>query len=109
LLLNFSHNDGELRERLLDPAHASAGPRVKPLHHKIFAHESFGDDQLIDIETVVVLCIRNRRLQRLFHILGDTLVRKGEIGQSLLTFLPRISWATRLSFCGLTRKLRATA
>src|SRR5215210_794502 len=25
------------------------------------------------------------------------------------TFLPRISWASRLSFCGLTRSIRATA
>src|SRR5580704_15710700 len=28
---------------------------------------------------------------------------------AILTFLPRISWATRLSFCGLTRSMRAIA
>src|ERR1700690_2603524 len=28
---------------------------------------------------------------------------------AIATFLPRISWATRLSFCGLTRSMRVTA
>src|SRR5205807_1169360 len=46
------------------------------------------------------------------HFLTSRAIRLRENSRSasaLATFLPRISCATRLSFCGLTRSMRATA
>src|SRR5271166_5318985 len=71
----------------MDRAHTSAGARVKALHHEIFANIGFGDDQLIDVETVIVLRVRYRGLKSLLHVLRDPLVRKGELRQSLFHLL----------------------
>src|SRR4051794_32610958 len=46
------------------------------------------------------------------HLRTSTAMRLRENSRSasaVATFLPRMSWATRFSFCGLTRRLRATA
>src|SRR5215210_7117653 len=46
------------------------------------------------------------------HLRTSTAMRLRENSRSAsaaATFLPRMSWATRFSFCGLTRRLRTTA
>jgi hypothetical protein len=68
-----------------------------------------GDDQIVDVEVVVVLGVGDRRFQALLDVDRDPLARELQVGERRATFLPRISCATRLSFCGLTRSMRATA
>jgi len=53
--------------------------RVKALHHEILADACLGYDQIVDIEVVIVFCIRDRGLQDLLHRKRDTLAREGKL------------------------------
>ena len=54
---------------------------MEALDHQRLADMRLGDDQIVDVEVVVVLRIRDRRLQALAHVLGDALAREFEIGE----------------------------
>ena len=90
-----------------------ARPRARgreALHHQRLADIGLGDDEIVDVELVIVLGVGDRALERLLHVARDALA--GELADRRApssTFLPRISCATRLSFCGETRSMRATA
>ena len=48
--------------------------------HDGFSDMCFGDDQIVDVEIVIVLRIRDRRLQTFAYVGGDSLARKFQIG-----------------------------
>ena len=74
------------------------------------ADMSLGDDQFVDVEIVIVLGIGDHQIQALLDIDRNSLARELQIGErGRSPFLPRINCATRLSFCGLTRSIRAIA
>ena len=83
----MTHLDGDLRERLHDFAETATGTRTTALHDQVFANPCFGDDQLVNVQVVVVLGVRDCGLQALLDVLRDTLVRESQVGQSLLDFL----------------------
>jgi hypothetical protein len=98
-----------MSERLLDARRAAAAAGMKALHDDGLAHISLGNNQLVDIEIVVVLGVCDRRFKRLLDGRGDALARKLKLGQRLVNLLAADDAATRLSFCGLMRSVRATA
>jgi SAM-dependent methyltransferase len=73
----LAHDDGEVRERLLDPPDATARPGLPPLHHQRLADMGLGDDEVVDIEVVVVLGVGDRRLQRLLDLARNRLAPLG--------------------------------
>src|SRR5512134_2544103 len=81
LLLDLTHHDGDLRERLDDLARAAAAARVEALHDEVLADVGLGHDELVDVEAMVVLGVRHRRHDALAHVLGDALPRELEIGE----------------------------
>ena len=91
------------------PGHGRA--RVEPLHHQRLADERLGDDEVVDVEVVVVLGIGDGALERLLDARPSRsrLRENSRSASAVDTFLPRIRPATRLSFCGDTRSMRATA
>src|SRR5580765_5383773 len=56
-LADFTQNDRQMREGLLDPARPSARARAEPFHHQRLADMSLGHNEIVDVETVVVFRI----------------------------------------------------
>jgi hypothetical protein len=82
---------------------------METLHDDRLADIGLGDDQIVDIEIVVVLGVCDGRFKRLLDVEAMRLREKVRSASALSTFLPRIIAATRFSFCGLMRSVRATA
>jgi hypothetical protein len=61
-----------------------ARPGAPALHHQVLADIGLDDDEVVDVEAVVVLRVRHRRLERLLDVLADALLREGEVGERLL-------------------------
>src|SRR5215472_746540 len=68
-----------MRKRFEDASNTAAPARHVTLDHQPLAHVRLGDHEIVDIEIVVVLRVRNRRFQTLANILGDPLLREFEI------------------------------
>ncbi len=63
---------------MMRPMRASPANR-EPLEHERLAHMRLGNDEIVDVQFVIVLRIRDRRLEALAHVLGDSLARKFQI------------------------------
>ena len=80
-----------------------ARPRARgmeALHDERLADMGLGDDQIVDVEVVIVLGVGDRRLQAFLTSPAMRLRENSRSASAISTFLPRISCATRLSFCG---------
>src|SRR3546814_1463706 len=53
-------------------------------HHEALADGRLGHVEAVDVELMVVLCIGDRRLQRLLHVDGDAPLREGQLGEGRL-------------------------
>src|SRR5690606_13779275 len=73
--------------RLLDTARAATATDVEALHDDRLTYIGFGDDQRIDVEVMVVFCVRNCGLERLLNRIGDPLTRERQIGKSRIHLL----------------------
>ncbi len=62
-------------------AHAASPARRETLEYECLADMSFGNDKIVDVELVIVLRVRDRRLEALADILRDALARKFKIGE----------------------------
>lgn len=78
---DFTNNDREVRERLLDTAGATTATSMEPLHDDRLADIGFRHDQCIDIQVVVVFRVGDCRFQRLLDRAGNPLGREFEIGK----------------------------
>src|SRR4051794_19383599 len=76
-----------MREGLLDLRRPATTASGEALHDERVAHESFGNDESVGIEAMIVLGVRNGAFQHLLDLTGDTLVAEFEFGQSLLDLL----------------------
>src|SRR5690606_5305113 len=65
----------------------STATRHEALHDERIAHEGFGNDERVGIETMVVFGVGDGALEHLLHLAGDALVAEFEIGQSPLDLL----------------------
>src|SRR5262249_8383572 len=86
--LDLTHDDRQVRKRLENASNTAAAAWCESLDHERFADMRLGDDEIVDVEIVVVLSIRDRRFQALAHVPGDALARKlkvGERARNLLT------------------------
>ena len=54
------------------------------LHHQTLADCRFGDDEPVHVQLVIVLRVRDRRLQALAHVTGDAAARVGERDERLV-------------------------
>ena len=80
------------------------------LDHQRLADMRLGDDEIVDVEVVIVLGIGDRRIPgTCARPWRCAFCENSRSASALATFLPRISCATRLSFCGDTRSMRETA
>src|SRR3954467_10769986 len=79
--LNLTHDDGQVRERLQNLAHAATAARMEALQHQSLADKRLGDDQFVDVEIVIVLGVGDRRLQALLDFGGDPLLRELQVGE----------------------------
>src|SRR6516162_4573295 len=52
---------------------------MEALDYQRLADMCLGDDEIVDVEVVIVLRVRNRGLQALAHVLGDALARELEV------------------------------
>ena len=98
--LDLTHDDGQVGERLENLPDPAAAARAKALDHQRLADMGLGDDQIVDVEVVIVLGVGDRRFQTLAHVAAMRLRENSRSASAVATFLPRISCATRLSFCG---------
>ena len=97
-------------ERLQDAGAATAAAGMEALHHHVLADPRLADDEIVDVELMVVLGVGDGAHQALPDVAGDALPARTRARRApCSTFLPRIIAATRLSFCGDTRRFRATA
>src|ERR1043165_4442032 len=78
---DFTHHDGEVRERLHDACRTATPARREALHDQRLANMRLGNDEIVDVEFVIVFRIRDRRLQTLANVLRDPLAREFEIGE----------------------------
>ena len=74
-------SDRQVRKRLENASDTATAARGEALDHERLADMGLGDDEVVDVEVVIVLCVGNRRFQALADILGDSLARKLEIGE----------------------------
>ena len=72
-IFDFPDDDRQVGEGLLDAPGAAAGPWREALHDERLADIGLGDDEVVDVELVVVLGIRNRAFQGLLDLDGDAL------------------------------------
>jgi len=78
----IAHDDGQVRERLQDPADTAAPTRVKPLEHDRLTNMRLRQtDEIIDVEIVIVLGVGDRRFEALAHVARDALARELQVGQ----------------------------
>ena len=73
-----------MRKRLQDAGAAATRTGLETLHDQRLANIGFLDEQAVDIQRVVVLCVGDSRLQRLFNVTGDTTTREGQGGDRLV-------------------------
>jgi len=71
----------------VDLTETTTCPRATALHDKVLANPSFCDDQFVNIQVMVVLCIGDRRLQTFLYVDCDTLLREGQIVQRFFDLL----------------------
>src|SRR5919112_6542873 len=57
---DFANHDGEVREGLQDAGAAATRTGVETLQHERLADEGLGDDEIVDVQVVVVLSVRDR-------------------------------------------------
>src|SRR5262245_27437601 len=79
--LDLTHDDRQVRERLVNAPGPATRARREALHDEPLAHMRLDDDQIVDVEVVIVLGVGDRRFQALAHVLGDALARELEIGE----------------------------
>src|SRR5262249_17060804 len=60
LRLDLTHDDGEVRERLENPADAAARARRVPFHDQRLADMRLHDHEIVDVEIVIVFRIGDR-------------------------------------------------
>src|ERR687893_1278061 len=77
----FAHHDGEVRERFQDAGAAAAGPGMEALQDERLADVGLFDHEIVYVEIVVVLGIRDGALKALAHVAGDALPRELEVGE----------------------------
>ena len=70
-----------MRERLHDACRTATSARRKTLHHDAVADMGLGDDQIVDLEVVVVLGVRDRRFQALLDVDRDPLALELQVGE----------------------------
>jgi hypothetical protein len=70
-----------MREWLQDAADAAAGAGAGPLHHQRLADMCFRDDEIIHIQIVIVLRVRNGALQGFAYLTGNPLARELQVGE----------------------------
>src|SRR5215472_7333051 len=73
--------DREMGVLLFHPRRPAAAAGVKPLQPQGAADSCLLDIKAVDIELMVVLGIRDRRLQRLLDLAGDAAVRERQFRQ----------------------------
>ncbi|MCY1301745.1 hypothetical protein D9M70_513750 [compost metagenome] len=76
-----------MRERLFDARCTAATTGVEALHDDRLANVSFCNDERIDVEIVVVLCVCDGRFKGLLDRFCNALARELEFGQSALDLL----------------------
>merc|ERR1712137_505563 len=81
LLLNLTHLDGDLSERFQDLAETTTRPWTTTLEGHVLTNPSFGNDQLVNVQVVVVFSIGNRGLKAFLHALSHALVRESQVDQ----------------------------
>src|SRR6266700_6556316 len=90
--LDLTHHDRQVRERLENPSHAAtAATKSSTSRSWLFSALAIAD-------------CRHLRTSRAMRLRENS-----RSASAAATFLPRISVATRLSFCGEIRSIRATA
>src|ERR1700683_732176 len=80
----FANHDGDLRKRLLDARGPTAGAGGEALHDPDLSDGRLRDKQTVDIQAVVVLGVRDRRIERLANILADPARTEIQLVESLL-------------------------
>ena len=70
-----------------NPPRPAARARAETFHDHGLADIGLRHDEIVDVEAVVVLGVGDRALQGLFHLKGDSLARKLEIGKRRLDLL----------------------
>src|SRR5258708_3568098 len=85
--LDLTNHDRQVREQLENLAGAAAAAGVKALDDEAFADMGARHHEIVDVEIVIVLGIRNGRLEALAHVLGDALVRELQVGECCLHLL----------------------
>src|ERR1700683_2240476 len=68
-------------ERLENSSHPAPRARRVPLDDQRLADMRLDNDEIVDIEVVIVLRVRDRRFQAFANVAGDALARKFEIGE----------------------------
>src|SRR5690606_38133118 len=76
-----------MRKRLFDTARLTTSAYAEPLHDNRFADISFSNDQRVNIEIMIVLCVGDSRFERLLHRPCDPLARERQIGERRINFL----------------------
>src|SRR6516225_6262203 len=77
--LDLTNDDRQLRERFKDTARAATAARCETFHDDAVADMRFRNDQIVDVEIVIVLGVRDRRFQALLDITRDPLARKLQV------------------------------
>src|SRR5428012_400 len=83
--LTLLDHDLEVAEPLLHGRGTAAATGMEALHENATAHLGQLDDELVDVELVVVLGIRDRAFQRFLDLLGNAALAEGKISQSALS------------------------
>ncbi len=91
--------DRDVAGLLLDTIAAAFGASREALQRLSLVHVDRGDFQLVDVGTVVVLCIGDGGLDSLLQDAGGLLREKVRMFNACATDLPRIMSATRRVFC----------
>src|SRR5260370_28805897 len=76
-----------MREQLENLAGAAAAAGVKALDDEAFADMGASHHEIVDVEIVIVLRIRNGGFQALAYVLGDALTRELQVSECCLHFL----------------------
>jgi hypothetical protein len=77
----FANHDREVREGLQDARAAAPGTGVETLEDQRLADEGLLHDEVVHVEVVVVLGVRDGAFEALADLRGDPLARELEIGE----------------------------